>query len=284
MFAPVPGGGVAPAPSPPADGSGLPRPGADEGAGSGWVRPTARLRLLLPCLPSSGPWMIRNAPSAARTTTTAANTSLRWAGLRSIAAAVTSGGAAGAARTGPGRPARHRGPRCRTGRNPRRGTRSAAPRGTPARRGARPAARGGAPAARGGGGGRGAGGERAGGGGAGEGRPGEGGASGEGARTGRGGGVGRAAGWPLPGYPPAGPGALDRGLPAPPLGWLGVPGDPVRDWDGTSGPFVPARAQPDGGRAAGSSVVRGGRSSGGGGRPRAPVAPAPGRPTPPAPA
>src|SRR5262249_17775563 len=227
MFAPVPGGGVAPAPSPPADGSGLPRPGADEGAGSGWVRPTARLRLLLPCLPSSGPWMIRNAPSAARTTTPAANTSLRWAGLRSIAAAVTSGGAAGAARTGPGRPARHRGPRCRTGRNPRRGTRSAAPRGAPARRGARRAAGGGWGGGRGGGGGggrcgggagrdwdRGAGDERAGGEGAGDERAGDDGASRVGARTGMAGAVRPAAGWPFPGYPPAGPGTLDRGLPA----------------------------------------------------------------------
>src|SRR5215467_11225737 len=111
MFAPVPGDGAEPAANPPGDGSGLPSPAADDGVDSGWVRPTARPRLVLPCLPSSGPWMIRNAPSAARTRTTAANTSLRWAGLRSIAAAVTSGAAVGAARTGPGRPAPQRGPR-----------------------------------------------------------------------------------------------------------------------------------------------------------------------------
>jgi len=124
----------------------------------------------------------------------------------------------------------------------------------------------------------GAGDERAGGEGAGD----EG-AARDGARTGMAGEARPTADWPFPGYPPVGPGALDLGLGVPPLGWLGVPGCPVRDWDGTSGPFVPARAQPDGGRAAGSSV-REGRSSGGGVRPGAPFVPILARPIATAPA
>src|SRR5262249_57700813 len=74
---------------------------------------------------------------------------------------------------------------------------------------------------------QGAGDERAGGEGAGDERAGDDGASRVGARTGMAGAVRPAAGWPFPGYPPAGPGTLDRGLPAPPLGWLRVPGDPL---------------------------------------------------------
>jgi hypothetical protein len=92
------------------------------------------------------------------------------------------------------------------------------------------------------------------------------GAARDGARTGMAGGVRLAAGWPFPECQPSGPGALDRGRAAPLLGWPGVPGRPVRPWDGTSGPFVPLRAQPDGDRSAGSSV-REGRSNGGGVRP-----------------
>src|SRR5690242_20391810 len=101
MSGPVPGAGVEP---------GAPGAvvgwvaGAGVGVDSGAVSPTAR-----PCpvlLRSSVLGMIRNAPSAARTRTTPAKTSLRWADVRSIA---TSGAAAGAARTGPGRAARYHG-------------------------------------------------------------------------------------------------------------------------------------------------------------------------------
>src|SRR5437764_5816706 len=105
MFGPVPGAGVAP--RPPGAVLGW-LAGAGVAVASGAVSPTAR-----PCpvlLRSSVLGMIRNAPSAARTRTTPAKTSLRWAGVRSIA---TSGAAAGAARTGPGRPARYHGCRCR---------------------------------------------------------------------------------------------------------------------------------------------------------------------------
>jgi len=109
------------------------------------------------------------------------------------------------------------------------------------------------------------------------------GAARDGARTGTAAGVRPAGGWPLPEYQPAGPGEPDRGRAAPPLAWLGTPGDPDRDWDGTSGPFVPVRAQPDGDRSAGSSV-REGRSNGGGVRPGAPFTPSLARPLPAAPA
>src|SRR5215467_2459051 len=60
--------------------------GAGVGVDSGAVSPTAR-----PCpvlLRSSVLGMIRNAPSAARTRTTPAKTSLRWADESSIAAAL----------------------------------------------------------------------------------------------------------------------------------------------------------------------------------------------------
>src|SRR5690348_5835914 len=85
MLGLVPGAGVAP--RPPGAGVGWPA-GAPVGddVDSGAVSPTAR-----PCpvlARSSVLGMIRNAPSAARTTTTPAKTSLRWADVSSIAAAL----------------------------------------------------------------------------------------------------------------------------------------------------------------------------------------------------
>src|SRR5215470_19902489 len=83
MSGPVPGAGVAPRP-PGVVAGWVARAGV--GVDSGAVSPTAR-----PCpvvLRSSVLGMIRNAPSAARTRTTPAKTSLRWADESSIAAAL----------------------------------------------------------------------------------------------------------------------------------------------------------------------------------------------------
>src|SRR5216110_1448949 len=83
MSGPVPGAGVEPRPPGAVVGW---LAGACVGVASGAVSPTAR-----PCpvlLRSSVLGMIRNAPSAARTRTTPAKTSLRWADVRSIAAAL----------------------------------------------------------------------------------------------------------------------------------------------------------------------------------------------------
>src|SRR5438552_5805239 len=83
MFGPVPGAGVAP--RPPGAVLGW-LAGAGVAVASGAVSPTAR-----PCpvlLRSSVLGTIRNAPSAARMTTTPAKTSLRWADVSSIAAAL----------------------------------------------------------------------------------------------------------------------------------------------------------------------------------------------------
>src|SRR5215471_587711 len=84
MSGPEPGAGVAP--RPPGVVVGCWAAGAGVGVDSGVVSPTAR-----PCpavVRSSVLGMIRNAPSAARTTTTPAKTSLRWADVSSIAAAL----------------------------------------------------------------------------------------------------------------------------------------------------------------------------------------------------
>src|SRR5215467_4062823 len=80
----VPGAGVEP--RPPAVVGWLAGDGVGDDVDSGAVSPTAR-----PCpvlLRSSVLGTIRNAPSAARTTTTPAKTSLRWADESSIAAAL----------------------------------------------------------------------------------------------------------------------------------------------------------------------------------------------------
>src|SRR5215470_3891354 len=85
MSGPVPGADVAP--RPPCAVVGWPAgAGVGDVVDSGAVSPTAR-----PCpvvLRSSVLGMIRNAPSAARTRTTPAKTSLRWADESSIAAAL----------------------------------------------------------------------------------------------------------------------------------------------------------------------------------------------------
>src|SRR6185437_9071992 len=84
MSGPVPGAGVEP--RPPAVVGWLAGACVGDAVGSGAVSPTAR-----PCpvpLRSSVLGMIRNAPSAARTRTTPAKTSLRWADVSSIAAAL----------------------------------------------------------------------------------------------------------------------------------------------------------------------------------------------------
>ena len=244
------------APRPPAGGR-LARAGG-VAVGSGVLSPTAR-----PC-PGVAPGssvagMIRNAPSAARTRTTPAKTSLRWAGCEFHRRRATSGAAMGAARTGHGRVAPAAGSHCsrpggqarpagmrrcwpgRPGPTPRGGGAAGVPgRGTPrlpsgrgcrrrrvppglaalpVRRAVTAGVRRAAPALAL------TGAERAA-------RSRRGRTAGQ-ARQGRGAG---------PGAPPPGPGR--GGVPChPDLGWAGV----------VSEPFVPLRAQPDGGRGAPSS-------------------------------
>src|SRR6516164_752034 len=84
MSGPEPGAGVAP--RPPGVVVGCWVAGAGVGVDSGAVSPTARPRPVVPRPSVLG--MIRNAPSAARTRTTPAKTSLRWAVESSIAAAL----------------------------------------------------------------------------------------------------------------------------------------------------------------------------------------------------
>src|SRR5215470_4976847 len=84
MSGPVPGAGVAPRPL--AVLGWLAGACVGDAVGSGAVSSTARLCSVL--LRPSVLGMIRNAPSAARTTTTPAKTSLRWADVSSIAAAL----------------------------------------------------------------------------------------------------------------------------------------------------------------------------------------------------
>src|SRR5215831_12833600 len=86
MSGPVPGAEVV-APSPAgAVGGGLLGPG-DGAPDGGAVGPAAPACPASPGRPNVAE-MIRNAPSAARTTTTAAKVSFRWADVRSIAAAL----------------------------------------------------------------------------------------------------------------------------------------------------------------------------------------------------
>src|SRR5579863_10064190 len=85
MLGPVPGGGVEP--RPPGAAVWPPALGVGDVLRSGAVSPTARPCPAPACL-SRVAGMIRKAPSAARATTTAAKTSLRWADVRSIAAAL----------------------------------------------------------------------------------------------------------------------------------------------------------------------------------------------------
>src|SRR5579871_421364 len=85
MFGLVPGCGEEPRPAGAAVGW-LAGACVGVGVGSGAESPTVRP---CPVLLRSSVWgMIRNAPSAARTTTTPAKTSLRWADVSSIAASL----------------------------------------------------------------------------------------------------------------------------------------------------------------------------------------------------
>src|SRR5215468_65575 len=285
MSTPVPAAGGVVAPSPPGVAGG----GAGDAVCSG-CEAAAGLPWFPPLGLSAG--TSRNAPSAARARTTPAKTAFRCPGVRSIAGARYFWRRIGRSQNGP-----RAGGSCgwflllpAGGAGAGRGGDAVWPRDAAARGGGAAGCRG--AVCRG---------CRAGGAGGGEFRRAGGAPLGAGgADRGAAGGACLGTGWggmgrPFPLWPATGPGPLGRGagpgapLPEPDRG--GVPDQPDLGWAGVvSEPFVPLRAQPDGGRCAPSSV-RDGRSSGGAARPA--FAPAPVRarprsatlaPVPPAPA
>src|SRR5215471_6706639 len=272
MSTPVPAAGGVVAPSPPGVAGG----GAGDAVCSG-CEAAADLPWFLPLDVSAG--TSRKAPSAARARTTPAKTAFRCPGVRSIAGARYFRRRIGRSQNGP-----RAGGSCgwfpllpASGAGAARGGDAVWPPGADARGGEAAGCRGAVcRGCRGGGAG---GGEfrRAGG------APREAG----GADRGAAGGGCRGADWggagcPFPPWPASGPGPPGRGAgpgaPPPELGRGGVPSHPDLGWAGVvSEPFVPLRAQPDGGRG-GASSVRDGRSSGGAVRPPFDTAPVRDRP------
>src|SRR5215469_6668133 len=233
MSTPVPAAGGVVAPSPPGVAGG----GAGDAVCSG-CEAAAGLPWFPPLGLSAG--TSRNAPSAARARTTPAKTAFRCPGVRSIAGARYFRRRIGRSQNGP-----RAGGSCgwfpllpASGAGAARGGDAVWPPGADARGGEAAGCRGAVC------------------------RGGRGGAGGDclGAEWG-------GAGRPFPPCPASGPGPPGRGAgpgaPPPELGRGGVPSHPDLGWAGVvSEPFVPLRAQPDGGRGAPSSV-RDGRSSGG---------------------